>query len=248
MSLKAILVDDELPSLQNLEFKIKEFCPDIEIIAAIQRPEDAIKQIKIQKPDILFLDIEMPRINGFKLLDHFPDKPFEVVFTTAYNHYAIDAVRKSAFDYLVKPIDVTELQNTVSRFQEKLKNKRTSGRTEVLLDGYSGNYSQKHKISISSAEGIDFYQISDIIYISSSSNYSNLHLTNNTTVLVTKLLKEFEEMLVPYRFYRIHHSYLINLNHLKKYIRGDGGQVVMVNNTTLDVSRRKKEEFMKLLG
>lgn len=247
MSLKAILVDDELPSLQNLEFKIKEFCPDIEVIAAIQKPEDAIKQIKLLKPDILFLDIEMPRINGFKLLDHFPNQTFEIVFTTAYNHYAIDAVRKSAFDYLVKPIDVTELQNTVSRFMQKIKSKRT-GRTELLLDGFSGNFSQKHKISISSAEGIDFYQISDIIYISSSSNYSNLHLTNNTSVLVTKLLKEFEELLVPYRFYRIHHSSLINLNHLKKYIRGDGGQVVMSNNTTLDVSRRKKEEFMKLLG
>lgn len=247
MSLKAILVDDELPSLQNLEFKIKEFCPDVEVIAAIQKPEDAIKQIKLLKPDILFLDIEMPRINGFKLLDHFPDKSFETVFTTAYNHYAIDAVRKSAFDYLVKPIDVTELQNTVSRFLQKIKSK-PAGRTELLLDGFSGNFSQKHKISISSSEGIDFYQISDIIYISSSSNYSNLHLTNNTSVLVTKLLKEFEELLLPYRFYRIHHSYLINLNHLKKYIRGDGGQVVMANNTTLDVSRRKKEEFMKLLG
>lgn len=245
MSLKAILIDDELPSLQNLEFKIKEFCPDVEVIGSFQRPEDAIAQVESLKPDILFLDIEMPRINGFKLLDHFPEKNFEVVFTTAYNHYAIDAVRQSAFDYLVKPINVTELQNTVSRLIDKTA--KSGGKTDVFLETAGGNFSQESKISINSVEGIDFYKISDIIYIESSSNYCKLHLNNGSSVLVTKLLKEFEEMLTPYRFFRIHHSYLINLDHLKKYIRGDGGQVVMEGDAILDVSRRKKEEFMKLL-
>lgn len=248
MSLKAVLIDDELPSLQNLELKIKEFCPDLEVVAAFQRPEDAIAALEVQKPDIIFLDIEMPRINGFKLLERFPDQPFEVVFTTAYNHYAIDAVRKSAFDYLVKPINVTELQNTVSRLLRKRTARTVSGRTDIFLEGAGGSFSQKNKISISSVEGIDFYQISDIIYIESSSNYCKLHLSNGHSVLVTKLLKEFEEMLTPYRFFRIHHSYLINLTRLKKYIRGDGGQVVMDSDIVLDVSRRKKEEFMKLLS
>lgn len=246
MPLRTILIDDELPSLQNLEFKIKEFCPDLLVTGTFQKPEDALAQMEMQKPDIVFLDIEMPRINGFKFLEYFPDKPFEVVFTTAYNHYAIEAVRQSAFDYLVKPINVTELQNTVSRLIKKNSAKPVS-RADIFLESGSGQNSQKTKISINSVEGIDFYQISDILYIESSSNYCKLHLTNGNTVLVTKLLKEFEELLMPYHFFRIHHSYLINLKHLKKYIRGDGGQVVMDDNTVLDVSRRKKEEFMKLL-
>lgn len=247
MPLKAFLVDDELPSLQNLEYKIREFCPEVEITGTFQRPEDAIIQLEILKPDILFLDIEMPRINGFKLLEKFPDKAFEVVFTTAYNHYAIDAVRQSAFDYLVKPINVTELQNTISRFAQKRASKSMI-KTDLLRESPLGSYSQKDKISVSSQEGIEFYQIGNIIYIESSSNYCKLHMVEGNSILVTKLLKDFEEMLAPYRFFRIHHSYLININHLKKYIRGDGGQVMMNDQTVLDVSRRKKEEFMKLLS
>lgn len=247
MQFKAVIVDDELPSLQNLEFKITEFCPDVKIVATFQRPEDAIVHLNIHKPDILFLDIEMPRINGFSLLERFPDYSFNVIFTTAYDHYAIEAVRQGVFDYLVKPINVTELQKAVSRLTQKVATK-PANRAELFLDGSQDGYSQKNKISINSSEGIDFYKISDIVYIESSSNYCRLYLVNGQKILATKLLKEFEELLARYRFFRIHHSYLINLNHLKKYVRGDGGQVVMSDDTMLDVSRRKKEEFMKLLN
>jgi two-component system LytT family response regulator len=247
MQFKAVLVDDELPSLQNLEFKIKEFCPDVKIVASFQRPEDAILHLNIHKPDILFLDIEMPRINGFSLLEQFPGHTFEVIFTTAYDQYAIEAVRKSAFDYLVKPVNVTELQKTVARLTQKATS-NTPSRAEFFPEGFREGRSAEGKISINSADGIDFYKIGDIIYIESSSNYCRLYLSNGQKILATKLLKEFEELLARHGFFRIHHSYLINLNHLKKYIRGDGGQVVMSDSTILDVSRRKKEEFMKLLN
>lgn len=247
MKLKAILVDDELPSLQNLEQKIREFCPDIEVVATIQKPELAIQMINSQKIDVLFLDIEMPRMNGFKMLEMIPEKKFDIIFTTAYNHYAIDAIRISAFDYLLKPINVSELQSTVNRLFAN-KASYTQQRLDILHKNLGGTYSQSDRISINTTDGIEFYKIEDIIFVESSSNYSRLHIEGGKSLLVTRLLKEFEELLTPYGFFRVHHSFLINLSHLKKYIRGDGGQVVLTNGATLDVSRRRKDEFIKALN
>ncbi len=245
--LKAILIDDELPSLQNLEQKIIEFCPDIKIIATEQKPESAITLIEQSRPDVIFLDIEMPRMNGFKMLEHISLASFDVVFTTAYNHYAIDALRISAFDYLVKPVGVQDLQITVDRLM-KSQIKQTPEKLDILRHNLSDSRTQNDKITISTNEGVEFFEISQIIHIESSSNYSKIYFKEGKTLLVTKLLKDFEEMLVPYRFYRIHNSHLINLIHIKKYIRGDGGQVVMQNNEVIDVARRKKEEFLRLIS
>ena len=245
-NLKVILVDDELRSLQNLEHKIIEFCPDLSIIGTSQKPEDAIEMIESLKPDVVFLDIEMPRMNGFKMLEDIKEKTFEVVFTTAYNHYAIDAVRISAFDYLVKPISVNDLQSTVGRLFKSRQNK-TPEKLDVLRQNLSSYRSQHDKISIATSEGVEFIEIKQILRIESSSNYSKIFFMDGKNILVTKLLKDFEEILHPYRFYRIHNSHLINLNYIKKYIRGDGGQVVMENNEVVDVSRRKKEQFLKLI-
>ncbi|MEO6812805.1 MAG: LytTR family DNA-binding domain-containing protein [Ginsengibacter sp.] len=245
--LKAILVDDELPSLQNLEHKIIEFCPDIKIIATAQKPENAIKLIEQIRPDVVFLDIEMPRMNGFKMLEEIKEKNFDIVFTTAYNHYAIDAVRMSAFDYLVKPVSVNDLQNSVERLL-KSHTKQTPEKLDVLRQSLSDSRSQKDKITISTNDGVEFIEISQITRIESSSNYSKIYFKDGTSILVTRLLKDFEEILLPYRFFRIHNSHLINLNYIKKYVRGDGGQVIMQNNEIIDVSRRKKEEFLRLIG
>ncbi len=244
--LKTILIDDELPSLQNLEQKLKEFCPDIEVIAVEQKPEDAIGLIELHHPDVIFLDIEMPRINGFKLLEEIKEIDFDIVFTTAYNHYAIDAIRISAFDYLVKPIAVRDLQSCVDRLIRS-QHKQTPEKLDVLRQSLSDSRSQNDKITIVTNEGVDFYEISNIIRIESSSNYSKIYFKDGKSILVTKLLKDFEEILTPYRFYRIHNSHLINLSYIKKYLRGDGGQVIMQNDEVIDVARRKKEEFLKLI-
>lgn len=244
--LKTILIDDELPSLQNLEQKLNEFCPDIEVIAVEQKPEDAIRLIELHHPDVIFLDIEMPRINGFKLLEEIKEIDFDIVFTTAYNHYAIDAIRISAFDYLVKPIAVRDLQSCVDRLIRS-QHKQTPEKLDVLRQSLSDSRSQNDKITIVTNEGVDFYEISNIIRIESSSNYSKIYFKDGKSILVTKLLKDFEEILTPYRFYRIHNSHLINLSYIKKYLRGDGGQVIMQNDEVIDVARRKKEEFLKLI-
>ena len=242
-----ILVDDELPSLENLQQKIREFCPDLEIVAATQKPETAIKLIEQHHPDLVFLDIEMPRMNGFKMLEEIKEIDFEVVFTTAYNFYAIDAVRISAFDYLVKPISVNDLQNTVARLLKK-SDIPTEQKLNILPQNISPSQLQTDKITISTNDGVEFYEIGKIVRIESSSNYSKVFFMDGKSILVTKLLKELEETLLPYRFFRIHNSHLINLNYIKKYIRGDGGQVILENNEIIDVSRRKKEEFLKLIG
>jgi two-component system LytT family response regulator len=245
--LKAILVDDELSSLQNLQQKLLEFCPEIKVIAMSQRPEEAIFLIRHHNPDVIFLDIEMPRISGFRMLDELEGLRSEIIFTTAYNHYAIEAIRISAFDYLVKPIALEELQGAVQRLVTH-HSRQVVEKLDVLKKSLQENKTQDGKIAIPTGEGMEFLPIKDILRIESSANYSKLYLLNGHTLLVTRLLKDFEEMLLPYRFYRVHHSHLINLSYIKRYIRGEGGQVVMQNGDTIDVARRKKDEFLKLIA
>ena len=245
--LKAILVDDEPSSLQNLQQKLVEFCPDIKIVATPNKPEEALFLIRHYKPDVIFLDIEMPRMSGFRLLEELKETEAEIIFTTAYNHYAIDAIRISAFDYLVKPISVEDLQNAVNRLMIQHK-RQTQEKLNILRKSLQESKSQEDSIAIPTSEGMEFISIRNIIRIESSSNYSRLYLLNGQILLVTRLLKDFEEMLLPYRFFRVHHSHVINLSYIKKYIRGEGGQVVMQNGDVIDVARRKKDEFLKLIA
>ena len=244
--INTILVDDEINSLQSLEQKLQECCPDIHIMAALQKPEEAIEFIKKHPPELLFLDIEMPRMNGFKMLEYVNGYSFDIIFTTAYNHYSIDAIRISAFDYLLKPIAVKDLQNAVSRFMSSQKT-HTNQKLDILKQRLSNGKSQDDKIGIASNEVIEFLQIKDIIRVESLSNYSKIFLVGGTTVLATKSLKDFDEMLTPYGFFRLHNSHLINTSYIKKYIKADGGQVVMQNGDIIDVSRRKKDEFFTML-
>ena len=245
--LKAILIDDELSSLQNLQQKLVEFCPDVQIIASAQKPEEAILLIRQHKPDVIFLDIEMPRMNGFRMLDELGEYDFDIVFTTAYNHYAVDAIRISAFDYLTKPVAIKDLQNAVERLA-KHRSLHTKDKMELLRASLQSVKSQEEKIAIPTSDGLEFIPIKNIVHIESSSNYSRIFFIDGKNILVTKLLGELEEILQPYHFYRVHNSHLINLSYIKKYIRGEGGQVVMQNGDVIDVARRKKEEFLKIIS
>ena len=246
-AIKAILVDDELNSLQNLQIKIQEYCPTVKVVGQSQNPEEAIRLIQLYKPDVIFLDIEMPRMSGFKMLEQIAEVDFEVIFITAYNHYAINAIRISAFDYLVKPVSIEELQQTVERLGNSSVRKIRE-RAENLKNNLANPRSQEDHIAIPTNDGLEFIQIKQIIRIESSSNYSKLVLQNSQQMLVTRQLKDFEELLQDYRFYRVHHSHLVNLNFIARYVRGDGGQITMRNGDIIDVSRRKKEVFLKLIG
>jgi two-component system LytT family response regulator len=244
-SLNAILIDDELSSLQNLRQKLEEFCKSVKVVAMVQKPEEAMLLIRHHKPDVLFLDIEMPKMSGFDMLEELGDIDAEIIFTTAYNHYAIDAIRISAFDYLVKPVSIKELQNAVNRLLT-MRESQTREKLHVLKGAVGEAKTQEHKIAVPTGDGLEFLLIGDIIRIESSSYYSKLFLHNRPPILVTRLLKDFEDILGPYKFFRVHNSHLINLRYVRKFVRGDGGQVIMENGDIVDVSRRRREEFLKL--
>lgn len=246
-NIRAILIDDELTSLKNLQQKLEEFCRQVTVVAALQNPEEAIPLIKNTNPDVIFLDIEMPKMSGFRMLEELGDYHAEIIFTTAYNHYAIDAMRISAFDYLVKPVAIEELERAVSRLLGK-RALQTNERLNILRQSIKDNQSQENKIAVPLSDGLEFIVIKNIIRIESSSSYSRIFLLNGESILVTKLLKEFEDLLIPYRFFRVHNSHLINLNYIKKYLRADGGQVLLDNGDLIDVARRKKEEFISLIN
>jgi two-component system LytT family response regulator len=242
--IKTILIDDERSSLENLEQKIREFCPELKILATVEQPKEALLLIRHHKPDVIFLDIEMPHLNGFRMLDELGDYSAEIVFTTAYNHYAIEAIRISAFDYLMKPVSIADLKATVSRLSTQLA-KATQQRLDVLRQSLHKNNSQDQKIAVPTWEGLEFILIRNVVRIESSSNYSRLFFVNGESLLVTRQLKEFEELLTPFRFCRVHNIHLINLQYVKKYVRGEGGSVIMENGDEIDVSRRKKDDFLR---
>lgn len=246
--LTAIIIDDETSSRNSLRQKLANHCPDILITGECENGEEGIKVLGDKKPDIIFLDVEMPRMNGFTMLQQLSNKNFEVIFITAYNHYAIQAIKFSALDYLVKPVAVEDLKAAVEKAVQKRKISAGNERLEILLQNLMQEKKELQRIAIPSMEGLLFVETGNIIYLEANSNYTCFYLTNNRKVTVTKTLKDFEDLLPSSVFIRIHHSYIINKNLVEKYIKGEGGQVVMKNGTLLDVARRKKEEFMKAIG
>jgi two-component system, LytTR family, response regulator len=246
--LKAIIIDDESSSRNTLRQKIGTYCPELDIVSECENGESGIETIEKAKPDIVFLDVEMPRMNGFVMLQHLKNRDFELIFTTAYDHYAIRAIRYSALDYLVKPIDVEELKAASAKAVEKRLKHAPNERIETLLHNLLDEKNASSRIAIPSQEGLQFVEIAHIIYLEAESNYTIIYVKEGHKITVSKTLKDFEELLPQQLFIRIHHSHIINRNHIQKYIRGEGGQVIMTNGKILDVARRKKEEFLKVIG
>ena len=245
--LKSILIDDEESSLNSLRQKILQHCPDIEIIASCSNPQSGQDAIESMNPDLVFLDVEMPVINGFTLLQKLKNKNFELIFVTAYDHYAIKAIRYSALDYLLKPVEIQALQEAVKRALVKKEN-NSNQRLDLLLENVSHEKKKFKKIAIPCLDGLQFIKIKDIVYLEASSNYTKFFMSNSNKYLVCKSLKDFEEMLPEDIFIRIHNSSIINKEFIERYIRGDGGQVVLTGNIILDISKRKKGDFLKAIG
>jgi two-component system LytT family response regulator len=184
-------------------------------------------------------------MDGFDMLHRLPQKNFDLIFTTAYDQYAIKAIKYAAFDYLLKPIDIEELKLAVSKSNSP--NRNTEKKLEVLDQNLHGK-SNLNKIAISSMDGLLFFNITDIVHLEASNNYTSIYFINHPKLIASKTLKDFEDLLPPDIFFRTHHSHLINLNYIKRYIKGDGGQIEMHDGTCIDVSRRKKEDFLKAMG
>lgn len=244
--IKALLVDDDESNLSGLSEKLRKHCPQVSIVGQCNSAQDGIRAIEELHPDILFLDIEMPLMNGFVMLQQLQYRDFELIFVTAYDHYAIKAIRYSALDYLVKPVEIEDLKAAVSRAETNRKNRSSHLQVELLLEHLQKKGPQR--ITIPTFDGLRFINIDDIIYLEASDNYTTIFTSTNQKFLVSRTLKDFEDILPSETFLRIHHSSIINKNFVEKYIRGEGGQVVMRNGNVLDVSKRKKSIFLQAIG
>jgi two-component system LytT family response regulator len=246
--IKTIIVDDELGARESLSKIIEKNCKEIEIVAKADAMLSAYDAINKHQPDLVFLDIEMPKGNAFDLLGKFDEINFDIIFTTAYDHYAIQAIKFSAIDYILKPIDTEELVSAVERFQKKTGQKNfLDKKFKVLLSNLKPENKIK-KIGIPDSDGLVFINLSDIIRCDSDGNYTFFILTTGKKIIATHTLGEYEQMFADNNFFRVHRSHLINLEHVKKYIKGEGGYVIMTDNSQVEVSRRNKIEFLEKLS
>ncbi len=248
--IRAIIIDDEQHSIETLKWKLENYCPEVEVLAAFDQPAKGVEFLKQNPPDLLFLDIEMPMLNGFDVLEELGrDISFDVIFTTAYDNFGIQAVKFSALDYLLKPVQNKELKDAIEKHQKKAQHKVSSEQIDVLLSNVQAEKKGKvGKIALASKESIEFVDAPDIICCEANSNYTNVFMIENRKRVISRTLKEFEDMLIPHQFFRPHNSFLINLNRVKEFIRGDGGFLVMENKMKIPVSKTKREELLELLA
>jgi two-component system LytT family response regulator len=245
--IKAILIDDEKHCRETLSIQLEKYCPDVQLLAQCSSAAEGLQAIAQHSPDVVFLDVEMPQMNGFEMLGQLSPIPFEVIFTTGYDAYAIKAIRFSALDYLLKPIDKEELKKAVAKVSHKNSHKLTD-QLDVLLEKLHNKQSALQKIALPTGDGFELVPLENILHCESDSNYTHIVLKNGRKILVSRTLKEIEELLEGYSFVRVHHSHLVNLNEITRYIRGEGGYVVMSNNTSIAVSRSRKDALLKKFG
>ncbi len=245
--IKAIIVDDEPYCCEALDALLNRYCPQVKVVGICYSGKEALQEIKEQKPQLLFLDIEMPLMNGFELLQKLPDPDFDLIFTTSYDQYAIKAIRFSALDYLLKPIDRDELQAAVHKVIGR-NHRPLAQQLELLIHKMQLPAAQINKVAFPTIEGLQMVTVDSIISCEADSNYTIVILKNKQKIVVSRTLKDIEEILEDYSFFRIHHSYLVNINEINKYVKGEGGYVVMSDASTIDVSRSKKEFLLKRLS
>ncbi len=242
---KTVLIDDEKNALEVLEWQLKTFCPQLHVVALCMSADEGIAAIKEHDPKLVFLDIEMPLKNGFEVLKAFNDPAFDVIFTTAYNQFAIKAIKFAAFDYLLKPVDADDLKASVTRYFTK-NNNSVKQQLQVLMEQYA--HPKQHtvnRIALQTAEGLMMVTQDQVVRCQSISNYTKIFLTDNRQLVVAKTLKETEEILAGHSFYRIHHSHLVNINHVLRYVKNDGGYVVMTGGEEITVARNRKDGFIE---
>jgi two-component system LytT family response regulator len=246
--IRCILVDDEKNALEMMEWLLKTYCPNVEIMAICNSAEQGIEAIHKFKPDVVFLDIEMPRMNGFDMLEKFDKLFFDVVFCTAYDQFAIKAFKYSALNYLLKPVDPDDLKATVERIEER-KAIPTKEQFDLLLQNINQPVkSTPQRIALTTNDGMIFVPTSDIIYCEAESNYTKVVLLGGKKIVVSKVLKDIDEALSGPDFCRVHSSFLINVNRIKKYVRGDGGYLIMDDDANISISRNRRQEFMDLFS
>jgi two-component system LytT family response regulator len=240
-TLTAVIVDDEKHCRDFLQHSLGEHCPHVEVLASCETFEQTMQAIRTHAPQLVFMDVEMPEGSGFELLEELDDIDFCVVFTTAHPHYAIRAIRVDAIDYLLKPVQPAELKAAIARVEEAVDLRRSqpglfSGKKETVFQ----------KIALPSTNGLIFCHPDEIVRCEADGAYTRIYIVSGN-LLVSKNIKVLEDILAPFSFFRVHKSHLINLKHLREYIKGNGGIAVMSDNSQVEVSKRKREEFLDKL-
>lgn len=237
--IKTIIIDDEKKAIDNLKILLTEFCKDIEIVGTASSIKDGLTIITSKKPDLVFLDVEMPYGTGFDLISQLNVIDFQVIFVTAYNQYALQAIKVNALDYILKPIDIDELKKAVEKIELNVKE---DNRLDSLITSLKDS-SSPSKIALADDGGYTMVNIDNIIRCEASINYTVFHIENSKSITVSKTLKDFEEILPKEKFVRVHQSHLVNLDKILKYYKTDGGYVLMSDNQTVTVSRRKRVDL-----
>jgi two-component system LytT family response regulator len=245
--IKAIIIDDEKHCCDNLRWLLKQYCPEIEIAAVCNDAESGLYEIRLHQPQLVFLDVEMPMMTGFEMLEVLPEINFDIIFTTAFDQYAIKAIRFGALDYLVKPIDKDELRSAVDKFLKRTQRDSFKQLTALFTHIKKSNDLSFQKIALPTLHSYELVPLNNIMFCESSSNYTNIHLNNGQSILISRTLKEIEDLLDMDPFFRVHNSYLVNLQYAVRYIKGEGGMLVLNNDVSIPVSRNRKEELLKLI-
>ncbi|OUR94744.1 DNA-binding response regulator [Flavobacteriales bacterium 34_180_T64] len=243
--IKAVIVDDEPKAIQSLSWELTNYSEEIEIIQTFSNPNDAIDYLDSNTPDCLFLDIQMPTMDGFQFLDKLTNKDFPVVITTAYNNYAIKALKHEAIDYLLKPVDSDDLHDTIKKIKKYNSRLMNSSKIEEVLVDFNSKLEQK-KVTLNTDGKLIFLNVDDILFVESDGNYSTVFMADNQKLVMTKKLKEVNAMLPDLYFFRIHNSYIINLNKIKEFIKNEG-YVIMQSNHKIPVARQRKSDFLEKL-
>lgn len=246
-TLTAILVDDESKARENLRTLLETNVPEIKIAGEAHSVSTALEALAHTEPDILFLDINMPSGNGFSLLEKLEHIPFEVIFVTAHEQHALDAIRYSALDYLLKPVDVEDLRHAVARAMDKRRTQHYTDDLSVLVDFIKNRSYADSKLLLPNKDGLIVADMQDIVRCEGEGNYTTIYFSNRPKIVESKTLKHYQQLLDPQLFFRIYQSHLVNLRHIKEYQSGRGGAVLMSDGARLPVSRDKKQDFIKKL-
>jgi len=245
--LRTLLIDDEARARENLRILLQRYCnDDVELIGESENVEKGYKDIIVLKPDLVFLDIEMGKGTGFDLLSRFDHYPFKVIFVTAYDRYAIKAIKFSALDYLLKPVTIKDLIDAVSKTKAAI-NYNKDAHFQSLLDVIKKPQHKANKIAIPVQDGYRLVPVDQIIFCQAQKEYTFINQLNGEVICSSINLGEYEDLLQEFDFFRVHHSYIINRQYIQRYVRGEGGEIITNNNQHIPVSRRKKEEFLQWL-
>ena len=246
--LKAIIIDDEQHCVDVLSAMLtKKFALEIELIGAASSAAAGKQLIASKKPALVFLDVEMPNETGLDLLMSLDKIDFEVIFTTAHEHYALKAIKLNALDYLLKPFSVEDLEDAIEKCRQKRSNSFNAEALRSLMGNLRSPATETKKIGLPTGNGIRFVNIKDISHIESENNYSHFFFTDKTKLIVSKTLKEFEDLLEGYHFFRIHNSHLVNLAYVQSFLQKDGDYIILTDGSKLEVSRRRKAELLEIL-